>query len=85
MVVMTEVLFAHASPWMPRVIRAAGELRLELAAGANANHDPVSAAVERDPAAVRGGRGPGAATRTAGRRSGIRAPSIPACFPRSRG
>lgn len=36
---MTEVLFAHASPWMPRVIRAAGELRLELAAGAHANHD----------------------------------------------
>ncbi|RSM62598.1 hypothetical protein DMH03_10990 [Amycolatopsis sp. WAC 01376] len=40
MVVMTEVHFAHASPWMPRVIRADGELRLELDAGANANHDP---------------------------------------------
>lgn len=37
---MTEVLFSHASPWMPRVIREAGELRLELDAGANANHDP---------------------------------------------
>lgn len=40
MVVMTEVLFSPASPWMPRVIRTDGELRLELDAGANANHDP---------------------------------------------
>lgn len=37
---MTEVLFTYENPWMPRVIRADGELRLELGAGANANHDP---------------------------------------------
>ncbi|MFJ8916027.1 DUF6357 family protein [Amycolatopsis sp. NPDC102389] len=37
---MSEVLFIRENPWMPRVIRADGELRLELDAGANANHDP---------------------------------------------
>lgn len=37
---MSEVLFIRENPWMPRVIRAEGELRLELDAGANANHDP---------------------------------------------
>ncbi|MBE1576059.1 hypothetical protein H4W30_003106 [Amycolatopsis roodepoortensis] len=39
---MTEVLFVRENPWMPRVIRADGEFRLELDAGANANHDPRS-------------------------------------------
>ncbi|RSN31955.1 hypothetical protein DL990_18615 [Amycolatopsis sp. WAC 01416] len=37
---MTEVVFSRENPWMPRVIRADGELRLELGAGADANHDP---------------------------------------------
>ncbi|RSN05192.1 hypothetical protein DMC63_38765 [Streptomyces sp. WAC 05977] len=37
---MSEILFIRENPWMPRVIRTNDELRLELDAGANANHDP---------------------------------------------
>ncbi|WP_425341997.1 DUF6357 family protein [Amycolatopsis coloradensis] len=37
---MTEVLFSRENGWIPRVIREGGELRLELGAGADANHDP---------------------------------------------
>ncbi len=37
---MREVLFARENGWIPRVIREDGELRLELGAGADANHDP---------------------------------------------
>lgn len=41
----TRVLFARENGWIPRVIRADGELRLELGAGADANHDPRAFAV----------------------------------------
>ncbi|MEU1755107.1 DUF6357 family protein [Micromonospora matsumotoense] len=37
---MTDVVFARASGWIPKVIRADGELKLMLAAGADANHEP---------------------------------------------
>ncbi|WP_455550669.1 DUF6357 family protein [Amycolatopsis lurida] len=87
---MSEVLFSRENPWMPRVVRADGGLRIELGAGADANHDPRTfgfpvseahlavirddltrhfAAVERDPAAVRGGRDPGSARRVRGGRA----------------
>lgn len=36
---MQETVFAR-SGWFPRVVRRDGELRLELGAGADANHDP---------------------------------------------
>ncbi len=36
---MTEVLFARENGWIPRVIRDGGALKLELGAGADANHD----------------------------------------------
>lgn len=35
-----EIVFARENPWMPRVIRKNGELYIELAGGADANHDP---------------------------------------------
>lgn len=35
-----ETVFAREHRWFPRVVRQGGELRLALAAGANANHDP---------------------------------------------
>ncbi|MFC6093369.1 DUF6357 family protein [Saccharothrix lopnurensis] len=37
---MSEVVFTRENGWIPRVVRADGELRLELGAGADANHDP---------------------------------------------
>ncbi|KRD35095.1 CchlT [Oerskovia sp. Root918] len=37
---MRDVVFTRASGWIPTVIREDGELRLMLAAGADANHDP---------------------------------------------
>ncbi len=37
---MSEVLFARENGWLPRVIREDGVLRLQLGAGADANHDP---------------------------------------------
>ncbi|WP_367135710.1 DUF6357 family protein [Saccharothrix sp. HUAS TT1] len=37
---MSEVLFTRENSWIPRVVRADGQLRLELGAGADANHDP---------------------------------------------
>ncbi|XVS66450.1 DUF6357 family protein [Actinosynnema sp. CA-299493] len=35
-----EVLFTRENGWIPRVIRADGELKLQLGAGADANRDP---------------------------------------------
>ncbi|GHH27707.1 DUF6357 family protein [Lentzea cavernae] len=37
---MSEVVFSRENVWIPRVVRADGELRLRLGAGADANHDP---------------------------------------------
>ncbi len=37
---MREVVFTRESGWFPKVIRDDGVLRIELAAGADANHDP---------------------------------------------
>ncbi|WP_274529406.1 DUF6357 family protein [Micromonospora cabrerizensis] len=37
---MSDVVFTRSSGWMPKVIREDGELRLMLAAGADANHEP---------------------------------------------
>ncbi|UVS80492.1 DUF6357 family protein [Actinokineospora sp. UTMC 2448] len=37
---MSEVVFTRENGWLPRVIRADGGLRLQLGAGADANHDP---------------------------------------------
>ncbi len=45
---MSETVFARPNVWMPRVIREGGVLRLELAAGADANHDPRTFTVAID-------------------------------------
>ncbi|MGW5581623.1 DUF6357 family protein [Micromonospora chokoriensis] len=37
---MRDVVFTRRSGWIPTVIRVAGELKLKLAAGADANHEP---------------------------------------------
>ncbi|MGW5560539.1 DUF6357 family protein [Micromonospora sp. NPDC003944] len=37
---MRDVVFTRSSGWIPTVIHEAGELKLMLAAGADANHDP---------------------------------------------
>ncbi|WP_176308526.1 DUF6357 family protein [Micromonospora sp. NBS 11-29] len=37
---MRDVVFARSDAWIPSVIRSDGELRLMLAAGADANHEP---------------------------------------------
>jgi hypothetical protein len=37
---MRDVVFTRESGWFPKVIRDDGVLRIELAAGADANHDP---------------------------------------------
>ncbi|MEV6281818.1 DUF6357 family protein [Kribbella sp. NPDC051770] len=37
---MTEVVFGRENGWFPRVVRDEGVLRIELGAGADANHDP---------------------------------------------
>ncbi|MEV8375441.1 DUF6357 family protein [Kribbella sp. NPDC056861] len=37
---MSEVVFARENGWFPRVVRDDGVLRIELGAGADANHDP---------------------------------------------
>ncbi|MEV0461145.1 DUF6357 family protein [Catellatospora methionotrophica] len=37
---MTDLVFTRNSGWIPRVVREDGELRLMIAAGADANHDP---------------------------------------------
>ncbi|WP_425271390.1 DUF6357 family protein [Micromonospora inaquosa] len=37
---MRDVVFTRGSGWIPTVIRAAGGLKLMLAAGADANHEP---------------------------------------------
>ncbi|MFI6822113.1 DUF6357 family protein [Micromonospora sp. NPDC050187] len=37
---MTEIVFTRSSGWIPSVIREDGELKLMLAAGADANHEP---------------------------------------------
>ncbi|GAA1614510.1 DUF6357 family protein [Catellatospora bangladeshensis] len=37
---MTDIVFTRGSGWIPNVIREDGELKLMLAAGADANHDP---------------------------------------------
>ncbi|WP_155372827.1 DUF6357 family protein [Catellatospora vulcania] len=37
---MTDIVFTRRSGWMPNVIREDGELKLMLAAGADANHEP---------------------------------------------
>ncbi|MFD7656411.1 DUF6357 family protein [Actinosynnema sp. NPDC059797] len=37
---MSEVVFTRENGWIPRVVRADGGLRLQLGAGADANHDP---------------------------------------------
>ncbi|WP_328654633.1 DUF6357 family protein [Micromonospora sp. NBC_00330] len=37
---MEDIVFTRSSGWFPKVIREDGELKLTLAAGADANHDP---------------------------------------------
>lgn len=37
---MTEIVFTRQDRWFPRVVRQDGGLRIELAGGADANHDP---------------------------------------------
>ncbi|WP_444951461.1 DUF6357 family protein [Micromonospora ureilytica] len=37
---MRDIVFTRSSGWIPKVIREDGELKLMLAAGADANHDP---------------------------------------------
>jgi hypothetical protein len=37
---MTDVVFAREGGWIPKVVRDDGVLRIELGAGADANHDP---------------------------------------------
>ena len=37
---MEDIVFTRSSGWIPKVIREDGELKLMLAAGADANHDP---------------------------------------------
>ncbi|MFJ7327516.1 DUF6357 family protein [Streptomyces cyaneofuscatus] len=37
---MSDIVFSRRSGWIPNVIRADGELKLMLGAGADANHDP---------------------------------------------
>jgi hypothetical protein len=39
-VVVRDVVFTRENPWIPRVVREHGLLRIELGAGADANHDP---------------------------------------------
>lgn len=50
---MSEVVFTRENGWIPRVVRADGGLRLELAAGADANHDPRTFTVPVSEAHVR--------------------------------
>lgn len=37
---MRDIVFTRSSGWIPKVIREDGALKLMLAAGADANHDP---------------------------------------------
>lgn len=37
---MTDIVFTRGSGWIPNVIREDGELKLMLAAGADANSEP---------------------------------------------
>lgn len=46
---MNDVVFERENIWFPRVIRQDGELRLELAAGADALHDPRCFSIPIEP------------------------------------